>query len=633
MLQQMRERFRYLKWLLVIIVFMFVWWAFATWGGGASTRRPTGDWAARVNGREISVAEFQAYARRLDGTYQSILGDQYAQQRALMRIGQQAIQALVDQELVYQEALRQGLGASSQEVAEAITRDPGLQENGQFIGLRRYRDLFRGNRISIGEYEDQVRRDLVIDKFRSLVVDAVSVSDADVEEEFLKRNRKSTIEYLVADPMQLAPKSKPSDAEIARYYDEHTERYSTGEGRTGLYVLFSPAAMAAGEAVTDADVQAAYDRLRDSRYAEREQRRASHILFKVGPTATPADVARVEAKARGVLARARAGEDFAALARRHSEDGSAPGGGDLNFFGRGQMVKEFEDAAFGLQVGDLSDLVRTPYGFHIIKVTDARAARTVPFEEARDALREELKMERARAAVQKRSEDFARAARGGKLETVAQSQGLEVRQTGAVHDGEALPDLAASQAVVARMKSLARGEVSEPIPVPAGQVVVQVTGEAPSVPRPLAEIRARVEKDLQNDGALAVIEQKRAAAARAGGLKALARALKLDAKTQADVTDGASLPGVPPDPAIERQIASLPPGTIGPPVPTSAGIVVLSVTQRLDHRDELETQRDSIRDGLARQRQDRLYRALVKRLRDGSAIDLNAPVVQSLDRG
>lgn len=313
MLQQMRERFRYLKWLLVIIVFMFIWWAFATWGGGASTRRPSSDWAARVNGREIPIAEFQAYARRLDGTYQSILGEQYAQQRAFLRVGQQAIQALVDQELVYQEALRQGLHASPQEVAETITRDPGLQENGHFIGLKRYRNLFRGNRSSIGEYEDQVRRALVIDKFRSLVEDAVTVSDAGVEEEFLKRNQKATVEYLVADPARIAPKATPSDAEIARYYDEHKERYSTGEGRTGVYVLFSTAAIAAGETVTDADVQAAYDRLRDTRYAERERRRASHILFKIDPGAAPAAVARVETKARGVLRRARAGEDLSLI--------------------------------------------------------------------------------------------------------------------------------------------------------------------------------------------------------------------------------------------------------------------------------------------------------------------------------
>src|SRR3989338_7885370 len=119
MLQQMRDRFRYLKWLLVIIIFMFIWWAFATWGGGTSGTRREADWAARVNGVAIPVATLQAYARRLDSTYQSILGEQYAQQRSLIRIGQQAINTLIEQELIYQEALRQGITVTAQEVVES----------------------------------------------------------------------------------------------------------------------------------------------------------------------------------------------------------------------------------------------------------------------------------------------------------------------------------------------------------------------------------------------------------------------------------------------------------------------------------------------------------------------------------
>jgi peptidyl-prolyl cis-trans isomerase D len=636
MLQQMRDGFRYLKWLLVIIIFMFIWWAFATWGGGASSRRQDGDhWAARVNGEEIPIPELQSYARRLDSTYQAILGEQYAQQRSSIHLGQQAINGLVEQELVYQEAVRQGIRVSLQEVAEAITRDPSLQENGRFIGIERYRNLFRGGGVGIAEYEAQVRRDLVVEKFRSLIEDAVIVSDAEVEQEFLKRNRKATVEYLVVDLDRLRPKGRPTESEVARYYDDQRSRYSRGEGRTGVYVLFSPNDGSTSASITEAELKAAYDRDLATRYTVPEQRRASHILFKVEPDAKPDAVARVEKEARAILKRARAGEDFAQLARTHSQDsGTAAKGGDLDYFGHGRMVPEFDKAAFSLAVGAISDLVRTPYGFHILKVTGTREGQTLAFDAVREQIREQLTMDRSRDEILKRSADFARAAAGGKLEAVAKSQGLTIRPTGTVHEGDALPDLTASQPVVARMMTLAPGESSDPIPVPSGQVVVQVTGTAPSEPRPLQEIRAKVEADFKDEKARAALKEKLSAIQRAGGgLKTLAHDLKVDLKTQADVTREASLPGLPADPAITSQIASLAPGSIGEPVVTPAGIVVLGVKDRQEHRDEFETQKDSIRDNLARQRQDRLYRALLKRLRAEGTVVLNEPVVHALDQG
>src|SRR5439155_20416340 len=416
MLQQMREQFRYLKWLLLVIIFMFIWWAFATWGGGATRGRQDAAWAARVNGVDIPIETFQSTARQLDGMYQSLLGEQYAQQRAMIRIGRQAIDRLVEEELVYQEARRQGITVTPQELIEAITRDANFQENGRFIGLDRYRGMFRGDRISVGDYEEQVRRGLVIDKFRHLVVDAVSVSDSDIEQEFLRRNAKATVEYLVADPAKAVAAKPPPDSELQKYYDEHAVRYQRCDGRTGLYVLFSPSETAASENVPDEDVAAAYERYRSTRYEIGEQRCAAHVLVKVADQAAPDAVKKAEAKARDVLKRAKSGEDFAALARKYSEDSSASKGGDLGCFPRGQMVKEFEDSAFSLTAGGVSDLVRSRFGFHIIKVKDIRPPHTTTLQEAREALRQELKLERARGQVLKRAADFARAAAGGKLE-------------------------------------------------------------------------------------------------------------------------------------------------------------------------------------------------------------------------
>src|SRR6266850_4134086 len=196
MLQQMREWFRYLKFILYLIIFMFIVWAFASWGGGSSGLKRGDDWAAVVNGHPIPLANFQSYARRLDGTYQSLMGEQYAQQRSLLRIGRRAIDTLVEQELLHQEAQRQGITVSPRELAESIRRDPNFQEDGRFIGLERYRSLFSANRLSLEAYETEERRRLGVEKLRSLIADAVAVGDAEIEEEFLRRNQKATVEYV-----------------------------------------------------------------------------------------------------------------------------------------------------------------------------------------------------------------------------------------------------------------------------------------------------------------------------------------------------------------------------------------------------------------------------------------------------
>jgi peptidyl-prolyl cis-trans isomerase D len=629
MLQQMRDWFRYLKWLLVIVVFMFVVWAATSWTGGSSGgRTQSEEWAAKVNGTVIEAQAFLNYARQLDGTYRSIFGDQYAQQRGMIRVGRQAINNMVEEELLYQEALRQGLVVSPEEVAQAITRDPSFQENGQFIGAARYRDLFKTARISLADFEKQIHRRLLVEKYRGLVGDGVSVLDSEVEKEFLRHNQKTSVDWILADPARLGA-TAPDATALTSWYETHKDRYMRGEGRTGKFVLVNPRDLASSMSVGDAEARAAYDRDRDTRYTQREQRRASHILFKVKEDAKPDEAARIEAKARDVLRRAKAGEDFAALARKYSEDTSASSGGDLNFFGRGQMVQEFDQAAFTLPVGTISDLVKTTYGYHIIKVTETRDASVRPFEEVREAIRAELALGRARSLALDRAAQLASAAAGGRLEEAAQAQGLTLADTGPVRSGDALPGQPASQQVVSRMLGMQPGQVSESVAVPGGMVVVQVTGTVPDEPRPFSEVRASIEKDILDERRG---QELRRLAASAGGLEALAKRLKTEVKHQDDLTPGAPLPGVPQDPRIESQIETLAPGTLGEPVPTGAGLVLLSVRARDDHRSELAAQRDATRDTLVGQQRDRLLRAHVRALRDRGDVTINQTLVETVDR-
>lgn len=627
MLQQMRERMGYLKWLLVLVVFMFVVWAFASWTGGTSSQA-TGEqgWAARVNGEVVDGQAYLNYARQLDNTYQQMFREQYAQQRSLIRVGRQAMNTMVEEELLHQAALAQGLSVTPEEVAQAITRDPSFQENGRFIGVERYRGMFTAARVNIAEFESRLERRILVEKYRSLIGSGATVTDAEVEREFARRNQKTSLEWVVIDPARLAG-TAPGEAALRAWYDGHRDRYLRGEGRTGLYVLINARELAATITVGDAEVRAAYDRDLATRYTTREQRRASHILFKVDAAAGDAVAKKVEAKAQGVLKRVRAGEDFAALAKQYSEDSSASGGGDLSFFGRGQMVKEFEDAAFSLPVGSTSDLVKTVFGYHIIKVTDTRAAAVQTFESVRDRIRQEIALDRAGAQAGERAAAIAKAAAGGKLDEAARAAGLTASETGPVRPGDGLPGQPASQAAVTRLLALAPGQASEPVPIPGGQAIVQATGVVPDEPRPFDEARARVERDLLDDRHA---QEVRARAA--SGLESLARAYKTEVKSQDDLARGAGVPGLPRDPAIDRQIETLEAGVVGEPVATPSGVVVIRVRSRDDRKEEFAAQQDALRDSLLNQDRERLIRAHVRRLREEGRVEINDALVASIDR-
>jgi peptidyl-prolyl cis-trans isomerase D len=630
MLQQMRKWSGYLKWLLFIVIFMFVVWGVATWTGGSGGRGASAadDWAANVNGTVIEGNAFRGTARRMDSQFQQMFGDQYAQQKAFIRVGRQAIRQMIEEELIVQAARAEGLQVSPQEVADSLTSDPSLQENGKFIGVERYRALFQSAGITMHDYEEQVRRNLLRRKYVSLVTTGVTISDADVEEELRHRLQKTSLDWVLLAPDAVTVAGNADDAALQAYYRDHEAQYRRGEGRTGRYVLFDPQQAAASAAVGDAEVRSAYDRDLATRWSAKEQRRASHILFKVAPDAKPADAARIEATAKGVLQRAKKGEDFAALAKQYSEDSTAANGGDLSFFGRGQMVKEFEDASFSLPVGGLSDLVKTTYGFHIIKVTDTRAGRTTPFEEVKDRIRQEMQVDRARGVATERAVAFAAAARKDGFDAAAKAAGLAVKETGAVRAGDSLADLPASQQAAQRMLALPAGGISDALPVPSGQIVIAITGTVPDEPRPFAEVRQKVEQDWRADRRRTLVAER----LRGGSLETLAKGFKTEVRHQDDLQAGAGLPGVPPDPEIRRQIDSLAPGTAGDPVATSAGIVVLRVKRRDDGTAEFASQRDATRDNLMSQRRERLLRAVVRRLQDRGHVEVNESMVDAVDR-
>ena len=308
---------------------------------------------------------------------------------------------------------------------------PAFQENGAFIGEQRYQQLLRMQRppLTPAEFEDGVRRSLAVEKLRASLTDWLSVPDKELEQEYRRRNDKVKLAVVsfTADSFRRAGR-RATDAEVAAYFDAHKDDFKIPEKRKIRYLLVDIDALRAKIVVPAADIERAYnDNI--EQYTTPEQVRASHILLKTEGK----DDAAVKAKAEDVLKQAKAGADFAELAKKYSEDeASAKNGGDLDYFGRGRMVPEFDQAAFALQPGQISDLVKTQYGYHIIKLTDKKpgddaAARRSAAAAAPISSRTSARRRRPPTWPRRLEKQISKPA---DLDTVAKAQGLTVQESG-----------------------------------------------------------------------------------------------------------------------------------------------------------------------------------------------------------
>src|ERR1700729_2105039 len=248
--------------------------------------------------------------------------------------------------------------------------------------------------MSIPEFEDVLRDQMLQERFRQLVTDAITVSPAEIQAEYRRRNEKVQLEYVLIKPSELAAAIQPTDADLSAYYTKHAGLYQIPERRSARFALLDLAKLRATTTVGDDALRAYYNSHIDE-YKVENRVHVEHILFKtVGKT--DAEIAEIRQKAEDVLKKAKSGANFEDLARKFSEDdGTKPKGGDLGWIVEGQTVPEFQQAAFTLPKGSISDLVKTQYGFHIIKVLDHEQAHTKSFDEVKDAIRAPMVLAKA----------------------------------------------------------------------------------------------------------------------------------------------------------------------------------------------------------------------------------------------
>jgi peptidyl-prolyl cis-trans isomerase D len=628
----MRRHKAWLKWSLAIVVAAFVLLYVPSFLSPAGVGAAPGDVIATVDGRRITVGKYQiAYQQQvaqLRNAYGESVNDQLLRQ---LGISQQVVQQLIDAEAIVAEADRLGIDVNDGELRARILKVPGFQENGRFVGAERYKQILAMQRPPMREadFEAELRRALVAEKLQAAVTGWIQVGDAEVEQEYRRRNEKVKLDLAIFTANQFRAGIEPTEDELTAHFTANTERYRVPEKRRVRYLSIDADALRARMTATPQEIEARY-RQNIATYTTPEQVRASHILFKTEGK----DEAEVQKQAEAVLARAKAGEDFAALARAHSEDTSKDAGGDLDYFGRGAMVAQFEDAAFAQEPGQISDLVKSQFGFHIIKTVDKRAGSTRPLEEVRAQVEDQIKTEKAQTEAQKLADEVTGEVDDpSDLDRVAAARGLSVGDSGLFAREEPLAGLGFAPPVAAEAFTMETGKVSGLLRTSQGFAFIALTEIVPSALPAPGDVRDKVREDVIKAQALERARARAASVAAASGA-AFARAARtagVEMKTTDLVTRGSVLPEVGVNAAVDDAVFALERGGVTPPIETSDAIVVARVTEKGEiDQAAFETARDGLRAQLIQQRRNDFFGAYMTKAKQGMDIRFNDSTVRAI---
>jgi peptidyl-prolyl cis-trans isomerase D len=636
MLDFMRRQRSSLKWVWVILIFIFsVSLILLYIPAGDLPNVSVSTDVASIGSESISAREFQtAYRTSVD----RMRGQITPEMMRAFHFERQILDNLITQHVMIDEARRLGLDVTPAEVEQKILENPVFRENGVFIGRARYEAILSQNNFSVEDFESAMTNEILRDKLRSFVTASVNVTDKDVEEEYKRRNEKAKIDYFVIDAAKLENKVTVSEKDERDYYEKNKAKYTIPEKRKAKYVFFESLKLRAESKATDDELRQYYEQHKDE-YTLPERVKAQHILFKTQGK-TPEEIEKIKEKARGVLERAKKGEDFSGLAKQYSEDSTAAAGGDLGDFGRGQMVPEFEKAAFSMGVGAISDLVQTQFGIHIIKVNSKQERRERPFEEMKEAVRPIVETRKA----EQRGSDLAQQAAvdlvsNKDLDAVAKKYSAQVKETPLIEPGQAIPDLGNAAELDRRMFTMNKGEIGTAIQVDRGYVVPQVVDIVAAHPASFEEARDKVAVDVEAEKTkeLATAKAKQAEEMFKSGkdLATTAKAVEAEIKTSDLLTRGSAIPEFGSIGELDKEVFSLPIGKPGTPLSVSGKTIAFAVKERQAiNPDEMKKSIDTVRSEMLPQRRDLYFTAYIqdvrKKMESNKKIKINDSVVTQI---
>ncbi|MGO9602438.1 MAG: SurA N-terminal domain-containing protein [Candidatus Binataceae bacterium] len=466
----------------IVLVFMF-------WGIGSGLFNQVHP-IATIDGQRILADQVDTEARQLRDTIQSMYGQNAPAVLKSMNLREEALDRIIENHLIAQEARRLGIQVSTQALEQKIAAQKGFQVDGQF-DFQAYQEILRDHGMQPNEYEDLMRSDMTAETLKQMIDQGIDVSEDEAQHAYDLRNQRVGLAYIEVPWQQFSAQVNPTDKQITDYYKQHAEEFREPERAKVEFIHYEPLALAATYTPSDQEIESYYKYNLKKEFTHPDLVHARHILIEVQSGATPQEKAAAKAKAEEVLKQLKAGGDFKALAEKYSDDTSNKhSGGDLGFFPRGQIIKPFEDAAFAMKPGDIA-IVETRFGYHVVKVEESKPAHVDTLQEARpkiiDALRSQAGAKLARQAI---DEDLSVALTGESLEDIAKKRGLDAVNPPSFAKGEPVQGVSQDSGLSQAAFTVDAGKISA-VPGPA-PYLLKVIERTPSRIPPLKEIDAKV---------------------------------------------------------------------------------------------------------------------------------------------
>jgi peptidyl-prolyl cis-trans isomerase D len=582
-----------------------------------------------VDGDVVTAVAFdRAYRAAVEQT-RRMAGERWTEDLPrLMRLREQVVERLIEERLVTRGAAREGIVISDAELAAQIMRIGAFQEGGRFSRDRYVRLLaLTQPPMSPADFEADYRTELVRQRLQVLVADGAKVTEGETRQAWEVERSRVRAAYLLVPPAS-GDGFPVTDQELEVHHKAHPDQFTEPERRRVLVAVL-PAASVPPPPVSDADVQAAYE-ARRGQFEQPARSRVSHVLIKVPSVGGSAAEDQAKARAEAALGRIRGGADFAQVAKEVSEDSATAGrGGDLGLIAAGELVPEVDKAIQSLKAGELGGPVRSPFGYHVVKVVEVVPGTRKELNEVAPTLRATLAAEGQLKAHRDRAQEAQRALLvAADFGAEARRLGLTVREAGPLRRGDAIEGVGRMPEVGEAIFALPPDGVSAPLRVPEGLAIVRLVGSEPARLRPLAEARADVVRAVQRQKAQ---EDAKARAAKlvegvrkGEDLRTLAR--------QGGATYGEVGPFSRAEPLGDRALGqalgpavlALPVDGVGGPVEGPGGFFVVKLLAR-DRPDPttFEAARPELEARLVREKRGRLWQAWLSAERAAATVEIN----------
>jgi peptidyl-prolyl cis-trans isomerase D len=619
---------------LLVVAFSMVGYLIPGYGG-ASTSTGNDNVLAEVGDEKVMTIEVQR-------AIQAGMRNRQMPPDMARFYAPQLVEQMINERVMEYQARKLGFKVTDAQIADAIREQiPQLFPEGKFVGNEQYAQMLAQQDLTIPEFERYVARQLMINRLRSMISESVVVTAKEVEDEYRKRNEKASIEYARIAPVTVKGDVSVSVDEMRDYFSKNRGNFTVPEKRSFKLAVFDPAKVEAKVTVPESALRRAYDQDKD-RWRQSERVNVRHILLSTVDK-SPEEEKKIREKAEGLLKQIKGGANFADLATKNSEDpGSGKNGGDLGWVVRGQTVPEFEKSAFSLKIGETSDLVKTQYGYHILRVEKREDAKVTPFEEAKLQLMNDVRKEMVAEQIAKTIDEAARELRRNpaQLTEIAGKYEMTIVDVQNIGRGDPVPEVGVNKDFDEIVFGLKKGEVSTPFQAPGDRQVIAVLTDIVA-PRPaeFESVQDRIKNYLTDEKAKTLAKNRadelaKAVKANNGDVKKAAAALKVEVKTTPEFNRTGAVEGVGSADSVAQAFTS-PVGSTFGPVQVGDAYIIGKVANRtpanmLEFVSAQNQIRDELRNKKVRERLMLFEDGLRRELENDKVVRLNQEAIKRL---